>query len=402
MKTVKLLNSTLNYINPTDSKSEKVKLLKDVMPDETEFYTVKTNDEIENEHPVVRKLGKRNLRDVYEIDIEKPEVLLNFIPSKNFIFDSKLNYFVDNSIEFFELYSPADELGTPFELEEGTIFRVLGEGVKDLREYNYKKIENGEVKEYPNFKSVQVDLIEKGQLIDAIRVIEPLQFKDVLRKSNENKCIKAGCTPSDATKICAAIAIIQDAVESTAPPDSVAAKIEAAVSEASTSSTDSGAGIDSSGAVVDSAGEPISLDTESTNDRQSEWTPDFDTLTFSEAFLEIASTKENADQKVFAIRREIASNISAFTAKLNELQSRATSAIAAFEQARAEAAAIKARADAFVAQAEEQGQAFTLAAQAAIERARAMQADAERLRAIAEERRFEYELQLRILAEEND
>ncbi len=400
MKTLGLLNSTINYINPTAPNAEKVKLLQDVLPNEMEFYTVKTDEEIENEHPIARKLGKRNLRDSYEIDKTKPEVLLNFIPSKNFILDSKINYFFDTDIEYFEFYSPIDELGTPFELEEGTIFRVLGEGVKDIRQYSYKKIENGQVKEYPNFKTVQVDLIEKGQLVDAIRIIEPAQFKDVIRKSNENKCIQAGCTPSDAVKICAAIAIAQEAANSTASPDVVAAKVEAAAAEASPSSTESGAGIDSSGNVVDPSGNTISLDTESTPDKQNQWTPDFDTLSFSESFLEIASTKENADQKVFAIRAEIASNIAAFTAKLNELRARADSALAAFEQARAEALAVKANADAFIAEAQATGARLTEEAQLAIARAQAMTAEAERLRSISEERRLEFEIRLQLLNED--
>lgn len=198
MKTVDLLNKSISYINPKEPGSERVAHVVDTIPAELEYQGLIPYKEFVDTHPILSKLSTRNSRESYLVSTDKPVVYINFIPNKTFVTDSNINYVVDTAFNYFVPPNPAANLPAPFTLVDGTIFRVAGDGVKDLEEYTYMMISDGIVTAVPNFKTVQVLLAERGKLVEDIRVVEPAQYTELLRESLKNQLIKQGVSVEQA------------------------------------------------------------------------------------------------------------------------------------------------------------------------------------------------------------
>lgn len=198
MKQITFLNTTLTYDDPYGLDSGLLKTVEETLPTPLETYMPKTTEQLKSEHPYLSKTSTRNDKNVYIIEVEKDQTLLNIIPQKRFIDDSNIKYIFNNTFEFFEEVTRANELPDPFVLADGSIFRVTGEGVLDREQYTYYTIKGGKVEQIPNYKTVEVLLAERGKIVDEIRVIELGEFEDLMRVTYENIYIEQGMTPEDA------------------------------------------------------------------------------------------------------------------------------------------------------------------------------------------------------------
>lgn len=153
------------------------------------------------EHPIASNISTRNSKNVYRLPYEDKHTFINFIGQKTIIDNDKTKYLIDRKFTFFEPESFSQELPSPVVLKDGTVFRVIGQGVKSPEMYDYKIVDDGIVKNIPNFATVKVLLAERNQTLDNISILEESEFKDVLRESDKNKLIKSGFSPSEATDI---------------------------------------------------------------------------------------------------------------------------------------------------------------------------------------------------------
>ncbi len=207
---INLLEGQLAFSDPTEIDSEKFKFILHSLYDDTNSKFTNSNKDYEDvikNHPIASKLSVRNSKGVYTVPVEKDMVYINFLPKKTIVFGDSFDYKFNTSFEYFTPIDLALDLDETIVLEDGIVFRVTGEGVKDLQDYKYYTIEDGEVKDIPNFKTAVVLLAEKGKLIDDIRVVEPSQFKSLLRESDKNALIKQGFTRDDAQRVANEIAL---------------------------------------------------------------------------------------------------------------------------------------------------------------------------------------------------
>lgn len=198
MKQIRLLNGVVSYHDPYDMDSSKLKTVSETMPNSLETYMPKTQQQIKQEHPFLSKTSERNIKQLYVLEEERDQILINLIPQKKLINDSNIRFFTSTEFQFFQPTSVANELPEPAGLSDGTIFRVIGEGVKMKEAYTYYIVESGKVRQIPNYKSVEVLLFERGRVSEDIRVIELSQFEDVMRLSYQTQFIEQGLTPADA------------------------------------------------------------------------------------------------------------------------------------------------------------------------------------------------------------
>ena len=80
-------------------------------------------------------VGTRNLRGVLQVPEYKNSVYVNFTARKSMIGDSMLERLNGNSFEFF--LDPVVIEPPRFELLDGTFFRIVQRGIKDLHDYTY-------------------------------------------------------------------------------------------------------------------------------------------------------------------------------------------------------------------------------------------------------------------------
>jgi hypothetical protein len=194
------IHENIIYERLEEIPSEQLQSIETQLPKQSELLVFKTDEQIRSENIYINRLSKRNSMGNYIIPLESGSVLINFIPSKRVVPDSSLNYFVDNSFQYFPPPVFSDSLPEPVSLAEGTIFRVTGEGVRSKQDYTYYSIENGIVSTIPNYKSVEVLLFERGRSLDDIQIIEPTEFDDLLHTSLINKYVQEGLTYEEATE----------------------------------------------------------------------------------------------------------------------------------------------------------------------------------------------------------
>lgn len=311
---VNLLNSEITYINILDNTQNKPMFIKDMMPSELESPTNKTPKEEAAEHPIVSKLSERNYRDAYIIPAENDEVLLNVIPQKQFVGDAELRYIRDDNFEYFIEEAPTVDELPQFSLLDGTVFRVVGEGVKDIKDYTYYTIKDGQVQTIPNFKTAVVMLTERGSNVNNIRVVEPSEYNDLLMLSDINALVATG-TPIEEAEL-------------------LVSKGGGALSGGAPSASGGGGGGGGGG-----GSKPPKA-----ADKSSEFSDDMEVETFVQSFESLASTAASAGALVDAARQEAADNIAAMQAENERLEAEA-------QQARAEAEAATAEANARIAEA---------------------------------------------------
>lgn len=195
---IRVLNENITYEEMVSIDPMKLRLVKDTLPNPSEIYVPKTEQQIKNENVYESKTSYRNPSGFYLVATESDSILLNIIPKKRIITDSSISYIINNRFTYFEAPSFVAELPDPFVLDDGTIFRVTGEGVLAKELYTYYTIEDGILKKLPNYKTVEVMLFERGKTLDEIRVIEPIQFEDIVRVSLTNKLIQEGMSVAEA------------------------------------------------------------------------------------------------------------------------------------------------------------------------------------------------------------
>jgi hypothetical protein len=137
-----------------------------------------SSDEIDSQS---YNVGTRNMRGVLQVPIYKDSVCVNFTARKSLIGDSLLRSLNGDEFEFF--LDPV-VLETPkFDLLDGTFFRLIQRGVKDLHDYNYYYYSVvggvGKAIEIPNWQTLEVMLSERGYTYTIVNVIEGNQASDL-------------------------------------------------------------------------------------------------------------------------------------------------------------------------------------------------------------------------------
>lgn len=170
------------------------------LPKSTEYIVYKTDEQLRSENVYASKMSSRNEGGLYIVPTESDTILINFIPTKRFISDDSIKNIMNTNFEFFIEAPFSDEIPEPTAFEEGTIFRVVGEGFLNKEDYTYYVIDMGMVKKIPNYKTVEVMLFERNKSLDDIRIIELTEFDDLLHNSMINKLVQDGFTLEAATE----------------------------------------------------------------------------------------------------------------------------------------------------------------------------------------------------------
>lgn len=152
-------------------------------PSVGQTLTVQDSTDIQNQSYYI---STRNQKNFYEIPINKIEVFLNFLAKKTLILDSSIQKISDIGFEYFaDLITTED---TTIAILDGTIFRCLGEGLRDLRSYTYYIYQNGKPYRIPDFQTLEVMISERGISYTSIRVL------------TQNECSKLGNPEMIATR----------------------------------------------------------------------------------------------------------------------------------------------------------------------------------------------------------
>ena len=199
------INGQLVYENVNEQTSEKFRYLLQLFNEDGNSLHPQKLEERLRLHPIASRLTARNFNKSYIVPVDSGSVLINFLPRKTTVRNSNYDYKVNPNFETFEPLEFRNELPDPFTLDDGTIFRVTGNGVKKLDEYTYYTMDNGELKQIPNWKTAQVLLNERGQLVESIRVVEPRQYNDLIRQSNVNSLVQNGMAVEEAEQVAAEI-----------------------------------------------------------------------------------------------------------------------------------------------------------------------------------------------------
>lgn len=127
-------------------------------------------------------VGTRNLRGVLQVPEYKNSVYVNFTARKSMIGDSMLERLNGNSFEFF--LDPVVIEPPRFELLDGTFFRIVQRGIKDLHDYTYyyyRVVEGvGTAVEIPNWQTLEVMLSERSYTYSIVTVIDDHQATDLV------------------------------------------------------------------------------------------------------------------------------------------------------------------------------------------------------------------------------
>ncbi len=194
------IHENIIYENLRNIDLDSLMTINQTLPDSSQTEVYKTNAQIKSENVYARNISSRNASGVYIIPIENESVLINFVPTKRIMSDTSFNLLNNTEFNFFVETPFADDVAEPISFEEGTIFRVVGEGFLRKEEYTYYAIDNGIVKKIPNYKTVEVMLYERNKTIDDVRIIELSQFDDLLHNSMINKLVQDGFTLEAATE----------------------------------------------------------------------------------------------------------------------------------------------------------------------------------------------------------
>ena len=205
MKSINTIFAPIKYAVPGSPEAGQMRFILNGFPSDSESITKETKAEMIAKHPIASKISQRNFSQTAIIPIKESKSFINLLPLKVFLNDANFIYKVNRNFEYFSPRESISVLGDPFVFDDGTIFRVVGQGVQKPENYTYHTIINGITTQIPNFKTVQVLLAEKGQIYESIRVIEPSQYADLIRQSNTNILINGGFTPTDAEKVAAEI-----------------------------------------------------------------------------------------------------------------------------------------------------------------------------------------------------
>lgn len=180
---VNLINGAVRYVSLFSEEGMSAKLAQQEIPLENETFDTKTYEELKAEIPLTADLSVRNYKNTYIIPVEKNRVLINFIPQKMFVTDTDINSFLDTSFNYFiDDYSEGAP-PEPFDLIDGIIFRYVENGPKSIDQYTYYIMEDGYIKQIPNFKTLEVMLFQRNENYNSVRILERSQFEDILNNN---------------------------------------------------------------------------------------------------------------------------------------------------------------------------------------------------------------------------
>lgn len=162
------MNLTLSNITYVDLLSSNARLISYAIPTEGQTFEFISQDEINKQNYT---LSQRNGAGTYIIPTEKPNVYLNFVPTKVHVVDSDLSSYTNTEFSYFTLLIVA--LPDAFTLPENQIFRCVSENSlpTNKENYAYYVMVNGKKKRIPNYKTVEVMLAERNQTLLSVRVI---------------------------------------------------------------------------------------------------------------------------------------------------------------------------------------------------------------------------------------
>lgn len=174
-------NQIIKYVHPLSEQGKGAILLENTIPEENETFGNLTKDEYQAQLYKLNNLSTRNDKSVFQVPIEKEVVYLNFVPEKTIVSDSNINYINSNEFRYFTIIDETESFPLPFSLEEGAIFRVTGEGIKEATSYQYYIIQNNVVQTIPNSQTLEVLLGERELTYQAIRIISQLEFNELVQ-----------------------------------------------------------------------------------------------------------------------------------------------------------------------------------------------------------------------------
>lgn len=180
---VNLINGFVNYIDPLSDEGLSVKKAELEIPKENEKQDLNTFEQNKAEIPLVSELSLRNYKNTYIVPMELPRVLLNLIPEKIFITDTNIIMNIDTTFNYFSDDESESGEPEPYELIDGIIFRWVENGPKPIQEYTYYIMDDGIVKQIPNFKTLEVMLFQRNENYLSVRVLEKSQFNDIIENS---------------------------------------------------------------------------------------------------------------------------------------------------------------------------------------------------------------------------
>lgn len=180
---VNLINGSVHYISLFSEEGMGAKLAQQEIPAPNETFDNKTPEETQTAIPLIADLSVRNYKNTYIIPTEKERVLVNFIPQKIFVVDTDINSFIDTTFNYFiDDYSEGAP-PEPYDLIDGIIFRYVESGPKSIDQYTYYIMEDGEVKQIPNFKTLEVMLFQRNENYNSVRILERSQFEDLVNNN---------------------------------------------------------------------------------------------------------------------------------------------------------------------------------------------------------------------------
>lgn len=144
------------------------------IPSETESSIVQTQDQINSQsYP----LSERNVSGVYIVPIFKDVVWLNYLAQKTVVKDSELFKVIDNTFKYFTEIIPI--IPEKFTLIDGMFFRCASDQILNADQYTYYIMKDGKASIIPNFKTVEVMLIERGQSLLNVKILEAKQCAEI-------------------------------------------------------------------------------------------------------------------------------------------------------------------------------------------------------------------------------
>lgn len=170
------MNYTINNVIYTDRFSSTAKLIEFVKPVEGQTFEFVSQDVLDSRTYTV---SSRNPSGAYILPTEKDQVYINFIPQK--IFVSDLNLRENVYVEFSYFVQPVVVAPDPFTLPDGQIFRCVSpDSTPTSKEgYTYYVMDQGQKKQIPNYKTLEVMLAERNQTLLSVRVIPESQCSQI-------------------------------------------------------------------------------------------------------------------------------------------------------------------------------------------------------------------------------
>lgn len=128
------------------------------------------------------KVMVRNFKDVLTLN-DNNLLFADF--EKILVSDSEIKNVVNGVADFTYFVIPPDLEYNPYTLTEGEIFRPV-QDVKSKESYVYYSISNGSPQKISDYKTLEVMLAQKGKTLDDIKLIEPIDFVDIMMYDNGN------------------------------------------------------------------------------------------------------------------------------------------------------------------------------------------------------------------------